>query len=218
VQAAPRGAGLGVLEGRGAIVTHRPGATQTELELRCLMPPADARRDAAYDVVASLVGGALEDRLRERTGSTYGTHVYTSTLRGGTAMFTLKSNVDNGRLPLALATLRGFWKGAVEDGMSAEDVRGARDRVAVGRLLRYESSATLASELVDLWNQGWPLETIDEAPANFARVEKPDVDAALRACAGNLVFGLTGDQGVIRAALAAAKPGLVPASGASGTP
>jgi zinc protease len=214
-QPAPRGAGLGVFEGRGAIITHRPGATQTELELRCLLPPADARRDAAHDVLASMVGGELEDRLRETSGSTYGTHVVARTLRGGTAMLTIRSNVDNGRLPMALATLREFWKTSTEDGVSADWVRRARDRVAVGRLLRYESSAALASELEDLWNQGWPLETIDEAPAILARVEKPEVDAALRTCARNFVFGLTGDQGVIRKALSAAKPALVPASSAT---
>jgi zinc protease len=213
VQPTPRGAGLGALEGRGAIVTHRPGATQTELELRCLLEPADARRDAAHDVAASMVGGELEDRLRQTSGSTYGTHVWASTLRGGTAMLTIKSNVDNGRLPLALTTLRAFWKEVVADGVSEAWVHRARDKVAVGRLLRYESSAVLASELEDRWNQGWPLETIDQVPAILASVEKPEVDAALRTCAGNLVFGLTGDQRVIQKALASSKPGLVPASG-----
>ena len=64
--------------------------------------------------------------------------------------------------------------------------------------------------LVWRWNAGWPLESIDEIPAEIASVTPADLDAAVRTCAGNLVVGITGDEGVIRAALAS--PESVPSA------
>jgi zinc protease len=198
------GLALAALDGgRGAIVTHRPGASQAELDFRCLLPPADMRRDIGYDVLADVVEGWLMDDLRHRYGSTYGVHVSASTLRGGTAYMRIHANVDNGRLPVALRELRGFWRDFVAKGVPAEAVGRARDSVMVERLITYESSPNVAGALVRRWNQGWSLDTIDEVPAEIASISPADVDDALRACARNLVLGITGDEGVIRAALAA---------------
>jgi zinc protease len=209
------GAGLRALEdGTGAIVTHRPGSSQAELELRCLLPPADLHRDAAYDVLADLVGSSIQDDLRHRWGSTYGVRATAFTLRGGSAYLVVKSNVDNGRLPLAVRELRGFWRYFVKEGVPAEAVRRSRDAMTIERLRRFDTSPALASGLVELWNQGWDLGAIDEAPAELARVEAAEIGAALRACASNLVVGVIGDEGVIRAALAAPEPPPPPPSAA----
>jgi zinc protease len=197
------GLGARVLEGPGAIVTHRPGASQAELELRCLLPPADARRDALYDVVSDFVGAWIANDLRQRYGSTYGVHVTSYTLRGGSAYLVIRSNIDNGRLALALRALRSFWTSSVKGGAPADDVRRSRDTVTIHRLLRYDTSPALADGLVERWNQGWELETIDDAPADIASVQPAEVDAALRTCAANMVIGVTGDEGVIRTAFAA---------------
>jgi zinc protease len=203
---AARGPGLAVLDGAGAIVTHRPGSSQAALELRCLLPPADARLDAAYDVVANLVGARIQDELRHRWGSTYGVHASAQTLRGGSAYLVIRSNVANGRLPIALRELRAFWRTFAKEGVSPEAVKHARDAIIVSRLLTYDTSPALASGLVERWNQGWDIASIDEAPAQLASVTPADVDAALRACAANLVLAVTGDEAVIRAALAARDP------------
>jgi zinc protease len=201
----PPGGGLALaaLDGdRGAIVTHRPGASQAEIELRCLLPAADMRRDIAYDVLADVINGWLTDDLRHRYGSTYGVQTSASTLRGGTAYLRIHANIDNGRLPVALRELRGFWRRFVSEGVPPDAVHNARDSLMVNRLINLESSRTVAGELVRSWNQGWPLESIDEVPDQIASVTPAELDAAVRTCASNLVFGITGDEGVIRAALA----------------
>jgi zinc protease len=197
------GLALAALDGNnGAIVTHRPGASQAEIELRCLLPPADLGRSVAYDVLADVVGGWLTDDLRHRYGSTYGVHTSATTLPGGTSYLRIQANVDNGRLPVALRELRGLWRTFVTDGVPADAVRRGRDSVMVGRLRYYETSQAVLRALVWRWNAGWPLDTIDEFPAEVGRVTPAEIDAAVRACAGNLVLGITGDEGVIRAALA----------------
>ena len=62
---------------------------------------------------------------------------------------------------LAVATLRSFWHRFVKDGVDVKWVQRARDAFVTNRLLRYETSGALASELVWRWNQGWPLSSID---------------------------------------------------------
>jgi zinc protease len=216
------GLALAALGGQGVIVTHRPGSSQAELDLRCLLPSADARRDIAYDVLADVVGSWLMDELRHRYGSTYGVHVSASTMRGGTAYMSIHANIDNGRLPVALRELRGFWRHFAAEGVPEDEVRRARETVMIDRLVAWESSRNVTGALVRRWNQGWPLETIDQVPDEIASIAPADVDAALRACAGNLVLGITGDEGVIRAALAAPEsvpmPAPAPAPAASPTP
>jgi len=205
------GLALASLDGaKGAIVTHRPGASQAEIELRCLLPSADMRRDIAYDVLASIIDGFLTDDLRHRYGSTYGVQVSATTLRGGTSYLRIHANVDNGRLPVALRELRGFWTRFVAEGVPADMVGRARDSVLVDRLIAFESSRNVAGALVRRWNQGWPLETIDQVPEQIASVTPAELDAAARVCASNLVLGITGDEGVIRAALVS--PESVPAA------
>jgi zinc protease len=214
------GVALAALDGgAGAIVTHRPGASQAALDLRCLLPAADARGDVVYDMLADVVGGWLGDDLRQRYGSTYGVHAGARTLRGGTSFLRVRANIDNGRLPVALRELRRFWRSFVAEGVPADMVGRARDSVMAGRLVDYETSPSVTRELVRSWNQGWPLDTIDQVPAQIASVTPADLDGALRACASHLVLGLTGDERVIRAALAAREPApTVPAAAAPATP
>jgi hypothetical protein len=82
-------------------------------------------------------------------------------------------------------------------------VQRARELLATHRLLRYQSSIAVARAVVTHWNNGWPLAAVDEVPATFARIAPGEVEAALRACARGMVVSITGDAGVIRAALPA---------------
>src|SRR5262249_4485911 len=156
-------------------VTHQPGATQADVEMGCLLPPADARRAAIYDVVADLTSAALTDTLREDTGATYGVHASQATARGGTAALRVSGTIDKGRLPMAMAVLRGFWFDTGSHGVADKYVKLSRDTQAAGHLLRYETSEALVDALVGSWNRGWPLTWIDDEPALFAGVRKADV-------------------------------------------
>src|SRR5262249_35650928 len=113
--------------GRAAIVTHRPGATQADLQLGCLLPPADAHRAAVYNVAAGPVEGSLWERLREETGSTYGVHVWYTVSRGGTATLRIAADVDNGRLALAVSAIRELWSRLARTGVGAQAVQEVRN-------------------------------------------------------------------------------------------
>jgi zinc protease len=210
VAPATDGLGLAILDAPDhIIITHRPGATQAELNLRCVLPPADARVDVVHNVAADIVQMWFEETLRRQTGSTYGAHAWSSTLRGGTSIFHFVADIDNGRFPLAVSELRRFWRGVVANGAGADNVRRSRDSFATSRLLRYETSGSLAREIVARWNLDWPLASIDDAFDDYSAVRVEDVDETLRTCARNLVVGVTGDAATIRAAFTQRRPAPV---------
>ena len=203
-----------VLPTATAIVVHSPGASQTEIQVACLLPLADPQGVAVRDITSGLVETTLQDEMRRKMGSTYGVHAWISTWRGGTSTLRLSSDVDNGRLPEVLDVLRGFWKRRLSEGSSPHDIEIAREHQELLLPTRYEASSGLVGALVWRWNLGWPLESIDEMQAAFARVTDREVDDVLAACGRNLVLGITGDEGLIRAALADRDTPVLPASAA----
>src|SRR5262249_51459836 len=141
-------------------------------------------------VAADMVDGVLSDQLREQIGSTYGVHVLSQTMRGGTAYLWLEASVDNGRLPLVLAGVADFWERVEREGVRPKWVRRSRELLATHRLMHYQSSLAVMDALITYWNNGWPLAALDEVPATFTSVGVREVDAALRACARGMVVSI----------------------------
>jgi predicted Zn-dependent peptidase len=205
VGSAAGGAALASLETpEGYRITHRPGATQTEVRLGCVLPPADPRREAVGDVAAEIVEADLEEALRHRTGSTYGVNAWAASFRGGGAVLELTAAVENAKLQPAVAALREYWaKAARGRTADARDIELARGALASGRLLAYERSSALAGALLRTWNRGWPLDTADHYAEHLASVTVEEVNATLAGCARGMVGALLGDEKNIRAALVA---------------
>jgi zinc protease len=184
------------------MIIHRPGATQAELTMGCVLPPVDARGATVNELAALVVRSRLWSRLREQSGSTYGVQVEARALRGGSATLTVEAAIDNGRLSSVVNVIRRFWKTTSEHGTGAEMVRRARDGLIGNRLSRYDTSLAIGAAVLRAWNNGWPLTQIDDQPRLLAGVTPADVDGVLRACAAGLVWSVVGDEQVVRAALA----------------
>jgi zinc protease len=208
---APSPPGL-LIGGTNVLVTARPGASQVELHLACPLPPSTGPETATYEVSAQILSMGLRGRLREETGSTYGVSSGDFVLRGGSSVLQVQANVENGRILLALETMCDLWAGIAARGVDPADVRAARDDWARGRLVGYETSAGIASALAWAWNLGWPLTWPDDAPRYTMSVTPDDVTAALRTCARHQTLALTGDEAVIRKAIADLRAGVATGS------
>jgi predicted Zn-dependent peptidase len=204
-----------LIGGTSVIVTPRPGATQAEIHLACPLAPATGRQTAIYDVAERTFREWLRQRLREETGSTYGVSSTDYTLRGGATVIQVQANVDNRRLPFALQTMRAFWANIAEKGAEREDVLAARDDLARWWFIGFETSPGLARSIAWAWNLGWPLTWADDAARYTTSVLPDEVTAALRMCARNQTLALTGEEAVIRRAIADLKTALPPARDAA---
>ena len=114
----------------------------------------------------------------------------------------VQANVENRRLLLALETMRDVWARVAAAGADRQDVLTARDELTRWNLVGWETSAGLASSIAWAWNLDWPLTWADDAARYTTSVTPDAVTAALRTCARNQTLALTGDEAVIRKALA----------------
>src|SRR5260221_13927937 len=149
--------------------------------------------------------------LGERIGSTYDVEVKREVWRGGTAMLQLHSAVDNAHLRVMVSALRRYWSRAAKSKLASEKdevewiAKISRD-LARDRLHHRDTSANMASDLLATWNHGWPLASLDDQTRVLMNVSAASIDGALQFCARNLVLAITGDQEVVRTALAAPPP------------
>jgi predicted Zn-dependent peptidase len=91
-------------------------------------------------------------------------------------------------------------------GANTDEVDIARGAIASQRLLWFERSAALGAALLNDWNLGWPLSSVDDYASHLKSVTAAQVTATLTTCRRRLVTGLIGDEATIRRALATPAP------------
>jgi zinc protease len=190
-----------------AIVSPRPG-TLTEIRLGCLLPAMAASDRDNYELLTEAMEARLDAALRIEDGDSYGANVAFDGLQGGTTFLVASAHVGPEALAHALGALRGNWQRWSREGFDGSELNVARWRYTGSLALRHGSGHALAYQLARTW--------VREPPALAAAGTAPDV-AALGAarinelfatCRANAVLGLTGNEALIRRALAEAWPGL----------
>ena len=152
-----------------ALVTHRPGATQAQIQLGCLLPPAGGSR-ARYDMMASLLQERLTDVLRRSFGATYGIHATASTYRGGAADLVLGGAVDNPHVGDALAALRRAFILLEQGHFKAGEIETARWRTARSYGVRYQTNASIVHALLAARNEEREVRSLDAYPEDLLAV------------------------------------------------
>ena len=193
----PAGGALRVL---AQSVSGRGAAT---LELGCLLPSArDEKQRTINRLLARLVNERLRDSLRQQAGASYAPHASAHIYDGGAATLAGSADVDPAELPLALETARAlFDRGAAVpfDGAALDRVRWTEAREGN---LRDRTTRDVARALFVRWELGWPLATLDEAPARLEAATLGDVEAALQTCRASAVVSVVGDpQSLIAAGI-----------------
>ncbi|HXI57014.1 MAG TPA: insulinase family protein, partial [Polyangia bacterium] len=186
---------------KAVIVEDRPHATQVVLELGCLLPLSDERRDAVHDVLAAITRSQLHQLIRVQSGASYGVSASAMNTPGGTSHLTVTSAIDNAHIGSAMATIRDFVRVRSENGFLPGEIAKARFNLSSGYLLSAQDVGGLSAALLRRWKLGWSLESVDRYPDYLAAVTTEQVNAAMRACSGNQVLSLVGNQTVITAGL-----------------
>jgi zinc protease len=188
--------------GKGAtIVTHRPGATQAQIRVGCRLPASSDATAVGNQVLAQTLSGQLR-ALRTDMGVTYGVHVSTATLPGGTAVLYLDSAVENGGLTGALRTIHSTLVGAAR--LTQTDFDRGRWAVARRYNLDLVTPDDWVSRALAIGRRGWPLSSVDAVPKNLATVDRTRLVASLRRCAAEGVVSVVGDETIARKSLAEA--------------
>ncbi|WP_394821233.1 M16 family metallopeptidase [Pendulispora albinea] len=185
------------------LVTDRPSATQVQMHLGCVFPPAKTLSEGLQrEVAAQLVEDRLGGTLRERLGVTYGIRSHARVLRGGTSFLETSSAVERDRLTTALKTVQGALWALGEAPVSQDALGWAKLRVARARTTAHVMNHGTANILLNTINQGFSVENLDFTASYIASVSAKDVHEDLHACAaGTVTLSLVGDEPTIRFAL-----------------
>src|SRR5262249_25957709 len=151
---------------RPAIVHTQDARRQTaDVRFGCFLPPVRTRRDRVVNqLLSELFEDALFTRMRLDLGVTYARDVDADWVRGGTAWFDGRLDVDARALPEAMKLLHAWLdRGATTP---IDDARFARIRWNVARRsgLMNATSAQLAFALFSNWNMGWEPAALDDYP------------------------------------------------------
>ncbi|MFT3775743.1 MAG: insulinase family protein [Minicystis sp.] len=187
------------------LVTHRPGASQGQLHFGCLLPPA-AGAEARYATMASLLESRLFTTIRARLGASYGLHARVHTFRGGAAHLSLTGDVDNARLPKALAVLRSTLEALEQGHFAPGEVARARWQVARSYGVRYLTNDALVQAILRARNEDRDLASIDRFPNDLTAVTAEALTADYARCTTAPVLSIVGDEPTVRAALAETWP------------
>jgi hypothetical protein len=163
---------------------------------------------SSYELLASAMEARLDAALRADDGDSYGASVGFDGLRGGTTFLVASSYVSQETLARSLAALRANWQRWSRDGFDASEFNVARWRYAGDLALRQGSGNALAYELARTWIREPAAVIAGAAAGNVGGLRVERINELFAACKGSAVLGLTGNEALIRRALAEAWPGL----------
>ena len=189
------------------VVNPRPG-TLTEVRLGCLLPAMASTDRKNYELLAEAMEARLDAALRIDDGDSYGANVGFDGLRGGTTFLVASSYVSQETLARSLAALRTNWQRWSREGFDAGEFNVARWRYAGGLALLQGSGHALAYQLARTWIREPAAVAEAAAPRDAAGLRVERVNELFATCKANAVLGLTGNEVLIRRALAEAWPGL----------
>jgi zinc protease len=179
------------------LIEHRQGSQQATAQVRCLLPRATANNFPARVLYADILKKLLFDELRERLGGSYGVTGGVEVIPGGTDLLELSTDVDYPALPTVLRHMRRLLGGpAPSNDISEETRRGSANRFH----LRAVTTPAMAGRLFDMWNLGWPIDTLDRLPEAALTVTPAELAAVADNCRDNWLIGLLGDEPRLRAA------------------
>jgi predicted Zn-dependent peptidase len=189
------------------VVNPRPG-TLTEIRLGCLLPAMTTADRGHYEVLGEAIEARLDAALRIDDGDSYGVNVAFDGLRGGTTFLVASAYVGQDALTRSLAALRSHWQRWSREGFDAGEFNVARWRYAGGLALRHGSGHALAYQMARTWIREPAALPGALAARDVAGLRVERVNELFATCKANAVVGLTGNEALIRRAMAEAWPAL----------
>jgi predicted Zn-dependent peptidase len=197
------------------VLTPRAGGL-ADIRLGCLLPPMTAGDRGRYELLEHAVESRLNTSLRIDEGDGYGVNVRYERLRDGTTYLLASTFVADPTLGHTLAALRNQWQRWGRDGFDAGEINVARWRYAASLSSDYASANTYAFQLLHAWGVEPALLEPRNLRPDVASQDAARVGELFATCRANAVLGLTGNEPVIRRALEAGWPGLMPSARRAG--
>ncbi len=184
------------------LVTNQPGATQAQVHLACLAEGKSLAQELANQSMARLLATALFEKIRGELGASYGFGGGSRPMVGGMSRLDWSGSIENSRLPQAMAVLATAVKQFEQQTLSDRALERARWDVARASTLSGAPAGTVADVLTRQALAGRRTDDVDTALfESLAAIDREQLAAGWRQCAGNLVLSVVGDETRVKEAL-----------------
>jgi zinc protease len=195
------------------ILVDKPGAAQSSFRLGGIGAPRSTRDYFALQVLNTILGGSftsrLNNNLRETKGYTYGAGSGFG-LRRNAGPFTASAEIVSAKTDSALIEFMKELR-AIRDTVPSDELAKAKRYLQLGLPEDFETTGSIAGQLLPLVTYGIPLDFYSTAVQNIGAVSQADVQRVARQYIDpdHLTMVIVGDRKSIEPGLQALKPGTI---------
>lgn len=195
------------------ILIDKPGAAQSSFRLGGVGAPRSTGDYFALQVLNTILGGSFTSRLNQNLRET---HAYTYGASSGFGLrrqagpFTASAEVVSSKTDSALVQFMKELR-AIRDTVPADELAKAKRYLQLGLPEDFETTGSIAGQMLPLLTYGIPLDFYDTAVQNIGAVTQADVQRVARQYVDpdHLTLVIVGDRKTIEPALRALRPGEI---------
>jgi zinc protease len=195
------------------VLIDKPGAAQSSFRLGGIGVPRSTKDYFALQVLNTILGGSFTSRLNQNLRETKG---YTYGAGSGFAMrrlagpFVASAEVVSAKSDSALIEFVKELR-AIRDTVPSDELAKAKRYLQLGMPQDFETTSSIAGELLPLITYGIPLDFYNSAVENIGAVTQADVQRVAREYVNpdKLTVVIVGDRKSIEPGLRALRPGEI---------
>jgi len=195
------------------VLIDKPGAAQSSFRLGGIGAARSTKDYFALQVLNTILGGSFTSRLnqnlRETKGYTYGAGSGFS-MRRMAGPFTAQAEVVSAKTDSALIEFVKELR-AIRDTVPSDELAKAKRYLQLGLPEDFETTGSIATQLLPLITYGIPLDFYNSAVENIGAVTQADVQRVARQYVDpdKLTLVIVGDRKTIEPGLRALRPGEI---------
>jgi zinc protease len=195
------------------VLIDKPGAAQSSFRLGGIGAPRSTDDYFALQVLNTILGGSFTSRLnqnlRETHGYTYGAGSGFS-FRRSAGPFTASAEVVSAKTDSALIEFMKELR-AIRDTVPSTELAKAKRYLQLGLPEDFETTGSIAGQMLPLITYGIPLNFYDTAVQNIGAVTQADVQRVARQYVNpdKLTLVIVGDRKTIEPGIRALAPGEI---------
>ena len=195
------------------VLIDKPGAAQSSFRLGGIGAPRSTKDYFALQVLNTILGGSFTSRLnqnlRETKGYTYGASSGFS-MRRLAGPFTASAEIVSAKSDSALVEFMKELR-AIRDTVPSDELAKARRYLQLGLPEDFETTGSIAGQMLPLITYGIPLDFYNSAVENIGAVTQTDVQRVARQYVDpdRLTLVIVGDRKTIEPGLRALHPGEI---------
>lgn len=183
---------------RQVILFNKDNTSQTQVSYQCQLGKVDENNVAAAQILGDALSESTWLALREQTGASYGAYAGASYYKGGVAMLSMASLVQNDTAAMASKVFLDLGQWAKDGKIPSKTLQIVKYNRAQQYVTGHQSTAQMMSRIRGTYGFGWTADFFKAYPSHLANVDMKQIQPLLDRCVGHEVVTAVGPVDVIK--------------------